>query len=78
VKIQSHASVIQLIQLKGSVETLADLGSPNERCGGPSIGEDGEPNGKGPNGLLLGNALIVQEPGATCPDDNVDSGIIEY
>lgn len=60
------------------METLADLGSPNERCGGPSIGEDGEPNGKGPNGLLLGNALIVQEPGATCPDDNVDSGIIEF
>ena len=55
----------------------ADLGSPNERCGGPGIGEDGEPDGKGPNCSPLGNALIVQEPGATCPDDNVDGGIIE-
>lgn len=42
-----------------------DLGAPNERCGGPGIGEDGEPDGKGPNCLPLGNVLIVQEPGST-------------
>lgn len=59
----------------------ADLGSPNQRCpggGGPGIGEDGEPDGSGPNCSPLGNVLIVQEPGADCPDDNVDGGMIVF
>ncbi|MEM7216621.1 MAG: hypothetical protein AAF423_13865, partial [Pseudomonadota bacterium] len=58
----------------------ADLGSPNMRCDnqGPGIGEDGEPDGNGPNCVPLGNVLIVQEPGADCPDDNVDGGMIIF
>jgi len=57
-----------------------DLGSPNVRCngGGPGKGEDGEPDGRGPNCKALGNALIVQEPGEDCPDDNVDGGMMEF
>lgn len=57
----------------------SDLGSPNVHCpgGGVGVGEDGEPDGRGPNCVPLGMALIVQEPGETCPDDNVDGGIIE-
>jgi hypothetical protein len=48
-----------------------DLGSPNMRCEnpGPGTGEEGEPDGKGPNCNPLGNVLIVQEPGEECPDE---------
>ena len=57
-----------------------DLGSPNMRCPnpGPGVGEGGEPDGAGPNCEPLGNALIVQEPGEPCPDDNVDGGAIVF
>lgn len=56
----------------------ADLGSPNQACpgGGPGEGVDGEPGKPGENCIAHGNLLIVQEPGETCPDDNVDGGII--
>jgi hypothetical protein len=30
-----------------------DLGSPNERCGGPGISENGEPDGRGPIACFL-------------------------
>ena len=36
----------------------------------------GIPGQPGDNCEPLGNALIVQEPGESCPDDNVDGGII--
>lgn len=59
-----------------------DLGAPNERCpgGGPGWGEDGEPDGRGPNCKPLGNLLIVQEPNKRpdIPDDNGDGGEIEF
>lgn len=56
----------------------ADLGSPNKECpgGGPGEGEGGEPGQPGENCDPRGNVLIVQEPGESCPDDNVDGGII--
>jgi hypothetical protein len=58
----------------------ADLGSPNEACtpSGPGKGKEGKPNGNGPNCNPLGNVLIIQEPGESCPDDNVDGGVIEF
>ena len=58
----------------------SDLGSPNMRCpgGGPGKGEEGEPDGNGPNCNPLGNVLIVQEPDQPCPDDNVDGGVIKF
>jgi hypothetical protein len=49
-----------------------DLGAPNRECdppGGPGKGAGGAPDGDGPNCDPLGNVLIVQEPGADCPDD---------
>ena len=57
-----------------------DLGAPNMRCpgGGPGTGLGGEPDGKGPNCSPLGNALIVQEPGEDCPDDNLDGGMVVF
>ena len=50
------------------------------RCenAGPGKGEEGEPDGNGPNCNPLGNVLIVQEPGEPCPDDNVDGGVMEF
>jgi len=50
------------------------------RCpgGGPAKGDQGEPDGNGPNCDPLGNMLIVQEPGETCPDDNVYGGVIKF
>lgn len=58
----------------------SDLGSPNGACpgGGPGRGDDGKPDGRGPNCSPLGNVLIIQEPGSECPDDNVDGGIMEF
>ena len=56
----------------------SDLGAPNKYCpgGGPGQGIGGEPGKPGENCEPLGNALIVQEPGEDCPDDNGDGGII--
>ena len=56
----------------------SDLGAPNKECpgGGPGHGVGGEPGEPGENCEPLGNALVVQEPGEDCPDDNVDGGII--
>ena len=57
----------------------SDLGAPNAACtpfGGPGKGIGGKPGEPGMNCEPLGNALIVQEPGESCPDDNVDGGII--
>jgi hypothetical protein len=56
----------------------SDLGAPNKYCyvGGPGRGEGGKPNQPGENCVPLGNALIVQEPGESCPDDNVNGGLI--
>lgn len=48
-----------------------DLGAPNKACTPPGegVGEGGTPDGNGPNCDPLGNVLIVQEPGTSCPDD---------
>lgn len=56
----------------------SDLGAPNEACsgGGPGWGEGGVPGKPGENCEKQGLALIVQEPGEPCPDDNVDGGVI--
>jgi len=57
-----------------------DLGSPNERCGGPGVGEGGEPDSPGANCDFLGNVLIVQEDNGCpdIPDDNADGGSIIF
>ena len=66
----------------GSEDTCgdADLGAPNEACtpSGPGSGVGGVPGSQGENCDPLGNVLIVQEPGADCPDDNVDGGMIIF
>lgn len=56
----------------------SDLGAPNKAYPGgvAGHGEGGEPGKPGENCSPKGNALIVQEPGTSCPDDNVDGGII--
>jgi hypothetical protein len=56
----------------------SDLGAPNQACpgGGPGQGFGSIPGQPGDNCEPLGNVLIVQEPGESCPDDNVDGGII--
>lgn len=56
----------------------ADLGTPNKACpgGGPGHGIGGEPGAPGENCIFLGNILIIQEPGSSCPDDHVDGGVI--
>ena len=61
-----------------SKEGDLDLGAPNKACpgGGPGHGEGGEPGQPGMNCSPKGNALIIQEPGTSVPDDNVDGGII--
>ena len=52
-----------------------DLGALNEDCPGgrPGTGLGGRPNAPRANCDPLGLTLIVQEPGADCPDDNGDS-----
>jgi hypothetical protein len=66
----------------GSEETCGDpdLGAPNEKCSpsGPGTGIGGEPGAPGENCNPLGNVLIIQEPGAECPDDNADGGMIIF
>jgi hypothetical protein len=53
----------------------SDLGSPNQGCGGPGIGEGGAPDADFPNCVAQGNALIIQDPAVTDrPNDNVDGG----
>jgi hypothetical protein len=56
------------------------LGAPNQprSCRGPGQGAGGIPGQPGENCEPHGNALIVQEPGESCPDDNVDGGIITF
>jgi hypothetical protein len=56
----------------------SDLGAPNEGCtpAGPGTGEGGAPGTPGENCEPLGNVLIIQEPGVSVPDDNVDGGIL--
>jgi hypothetical protein len=39
-----------------------DLGSPNQGCGGPGVGEGGRPDAAFPNCVAQGNALIIQDP----------------
>jgi hypothetical protein len=58
----------------------ANLGPPKMRCpgGGPGKGDHGDPDGNGPNCDPLSNVLIVQKPGETRPDDNVDGGVIKF
>ena len=54
-----------------------DLGTPNESCGGPGIGEGGRQGMPGENCQFLGNVLIIQEPGngnMGIPDDNMNGG----
>jgi hypothetical protein len=55
-----------------------DLGAPNKACPGrgPGQGVGGEPGQPGMNCSPKGNALIIQEPGKSIPDDNVNGGII--
>jgi hypothetical protein len=58
----------------------SDLGAPNQACSGrgPGQGAGGIPGQQGENYDPHGNELIVQEPGESCPDDNVDGGIITF
>lgn len=55
-----------------------DLGAPNKACpgGGPGQGMGGEPGQPGMNCSPKDNALIIQEPGTSISDNNVDGGII--
>ena len=46
--------------------------------GGPGDGKGGKPDEPGVNCSPLGNALIIQEPGEKCPDDNVDGGLMMF
>jgi hypothetical protein len=66
----------------GSEDTCgdSDLGAPNEACTppGPGTGDGGAPGADGENCDPLGNVLIVQEPGADCPDDNLKGGTIFF
>jgi len=57
-----------------------DLGSPNVDCwwSGPGVGAGGAPWQPGRNCDKLGNVIIIQEPGASCPDDNVNGGKIVF
>jgi hypothetical protein len=57
-----------------------DLGTPNEKCGGPGIGKGGEPGQPGANCAPLGNVLIIQEDNAdpTIPDDQGGGGTITF
>ncbi len=58
-----------------------DLGSPNEDTpgGGPGVGAGGAPGGIGPNGLPLGNLLIISEDGdSNEPDDSLAGGLMIF
>jgi hypothetical protein len=55
-----------------------DLGTPNEKCGGPGRGKGGEPGQPGENCVPLGNVLIIQENNddPSVPDDEQGGGTI--
>ena len=57
-----------------------DLGSPNEACGGPGVGQGGHPDSDYPNCEPLGNVLIIQEVNdhMDIPDDNNKGGVITF
>ena len=57
-----------------------DLGSPNERCGGPGEGRGGRPGKDGENCEPLGNLLIISDDCSTTdPNDlSSDPGFITF
>ena len=63
---------------KHVVMPILELPIRHARPPGPGSGIGGEPGAPGENCNPLGNVLIIQEPGAACPDDNVDGGMIIF
>lgn len=55
-----------------------DLGTPHRDFGGPGIGDGGRRGQVGENERPLRNVLIIQEPGATEPNDKGDGGILRF
>lgn len=56
-----------------------DLGTPNNKCGGPGRGSSGEPGSDYENCEPQGNLLIISEDGHQWdPDDNNGGGIFSF
>jgi len=55
-----------------------DLGSPNQSCGGPGVGDGGLQGTPYENCTPQGNVLIIQESDKSCPDDSGGGGDIIF